>query len=391
MSRLKRVVVTALLLSLLPSCAWAADRQAWHRYMRDGNFATNIQNFVVADELFKKAFDVAQDIGKEEQWLSIMCRGSLAEDLGKYEVAEKYYSQALELSDDYEVAYCLINVLDKEKKNDEAAGLRKRFKYRTEEQHKSENSSMPVVKSDIQKEWRERLPQAPDFHKIEAFATLGAWTRVYIYVHSALKHPVAYVRDSSGDEKIDAASIDAAESLDVRKIASKFSHGTIIEFTFDYMVKRPEGIPHAMHPRSEHRYREYRNLLTWQQKHLGPDHPEVAINLTSAAALLKESSNNTQAEVALAKAWEIWQANGMRCGGTFSTLQAYGEILLKNHKEEAAVAIFRQATAIADELFGPTSKISLDSKRELIKALKKVGHSSEAKEIEVQLKQVSST
>ncbi len=131
-----------------------------------------------------------------------------------------------------------------------------------------------------------------------------AWTRAYIYVNSALKHPVAYVRDSSGDENIDAASIAAAESLDVCKIADKLAHGTIIEFTFDYMVKRPEGIPHAMHPRSEHRYREYRNLLTWQQKHLGPDHPEVAINLTSAAALLKESSNNAQAETALAKAWE---------------------------------------------------------------------------------------
>ncbi len=115
MSRLKRAVVTALLLSLFPTVAWAADREAWHRYMRDGNFATNIQNFVVADELFKKAPGVAQDIGKEEQWLSMVCRGSLAEDLGKYEEAEKFYSQALELSDDYEVAYCLINVLDKER------------------------------------------------------------------------------------------------------------------------------------------------------------------------------------------------------------------------------------------------------------------------------------
>jgi hypothetical protein len=206
-----------------------------------------------------------------------------------------------------------------------------------------------------------------------------------------LKHPVAYVRDSSGDEKIDAASIEAAESLDVRKIANKFSHGTMIEFTFDYMVKRPEGIPHAMHPRSEHRYREYRNLLTWQQKHLGPDHPEVAINLTSAAALLKESSNNSQAEIALAKAWEIWQANGMRCGGTFNTLLAYGEVLLKNHKDEVAVTILRQATAMADDLFGPTSKISIDSKGVLVKALKKIGQSSEAKELEVQLKQVSAT
>jgi tetratricopeptide (TPR) repeat protein len=170
-SRLKRAVVTALLLSLFPSGAWAADREAWHRYMRDGNLASNIQDFTLADALFKKAFDVARDLSKEEQWLSMVCRGSLAEDLGKYEEAEKFYSQALELSDDYEVAYCLINVLDKEKKNDEAHGLRKRFKYRTAEQHKSEKSCMSLVQSEVGKEWHERLPQAPEFHKIQAFAT----------------------------------------------------------------------------------------------------------------------------------------------------------------------------------------------------------------------------
>ncbi len=62
----------------------------------------------------------------------------------------------------------------------------------------------------------------------------------------------------------------------------------------------------------------------------------------------------------------------------FTLYWAYGEVLLKNHKDEVAVTILRQATAMADDLFGLLPRYSIDSKGVLVKALKKIGQSSES-------------
>jgi len=372
------MLVLTLAFAVAPGVA--GDRHQWQELMEKASWAVNAVEFETADRLFEQAETEANTLGADEQYLTLLARGGFAETQGKYDLATTFYRKAAELPDAYEAQMGLCDLLERLNQHEKAVEERKKVRERSAHEVKVAQDCLTSLQPRIKKDWSPRLPHNKvRYPQFAAQLVQGGWTKVRFRLNPKVPHPIAYVVDSSGERKVNEASLAAIENLQVPDSSKGLEEGAMVDFTFDYNVMVPgQGRSNA---RVEHQYRNARSLVEWQQKNLGPEHPETAGTLTWAGSLLLKTSQEKAAERAFEKASEIWEKTGIACWGAYNANLQLGQTLIKSGAYAKAIPILRRAVSIAEKTYKPDSKEVADSLAALSKALSKTGKRAEAKEV----------
>jgi tetratricopeptide (TPR) repeat protein len=386
--KMARSVVTFLLAVLLNydgSAVMAEDRSQWQDLMERGSIAEDAIDFKLAQSLFEQAESESKKLGVNEQLLTLLRLGALAEIQGDYSVAESIYRQGCRLPDARQCQFSLWEVVEKQKRPDEARQLRQDAPgLASFSEDDNARKCMPRIRSGLKKPWSKQLAHIYKLSDAYHNGTPGpaGWTCVFMRLDPSLPHPVGYVMIPSGSSKLDAAAMFAVENASVSDMVNKVNYAIDVDFSFSTLTSFDSE---KSTPREQHTYHFLRELVSWQENRLGSHHPQVAVSLSSAANCLATSGNLEAALTAFQKAVEAWQASGVVCSGTCFTYQRYGEALLRSKKFTEAVSILRKAVNLAERFYQPDTKGMVECKTSLAKALAKSGKSSEAKELKLQI------
>jgi tetratricopeptide (TPR) repeat protein len=298
----------------------------WETLMSSAWYKWDRGEFEGAEFYYANALEEAKRLDPEYLSYTLGKLGECLEELGKYDQAEALYRSYL--NDEHVHPYAhLATLLDKQGKLDTTLYAKMDPKNCASDVAVC-RGYMKSFQTAMAREWR-----PPTLFRGHSVAAMLCVTPSGI-------RPL-YLIEESETPKFDAAVKKAAANLKPPGFSPGMPTSLDIHFTFDYNVAGDSLPPGHYLGASVQRYKD---LLGWQEHHLGKQHAQIPITLTSIGFTL-EGLSPVKAEKVYRIALGYWeQLND--CQQKASTYDSFATFLESRRKYDEAVGLRTKSLAI---------------------------------------------